>query len=639
MSKQRNQRAILIRNGGQAPQTLRRLPTQEAVKRILQAAMQSSDFQMNQTLMDTLLQLSSEMDVLEEEKTPEWSEEALGPLKAWLENKIPPPTLNPVHIANIQEQSLDGIPMGDAFFRRAEGLKSEWNIKTSISHVMLTHRQQTDNQTNSAQRETQFLIPEDAFRLLSSLSHWSQIEPLAAAMKKEPQWIASWLKSLCDAGFVWFCDFDAGRTLPGCMSTKASDDTLLALAPSISPFPLINGESEQEGPRLLHFMPRGENLHHAEIIGFLFRSYRRGHLVQETQLYGSSQTGAALRLLIARLHGRFTKTQLLSDVPDALRSEAVTVLQTLGDAGLIEAIEKTPAAWAEEEDDHATATWIGHASVLLRYGSTRIWIDPLIPAPHHQTPPSVPSLPTMRGIHGISALLITHGDNDHLNPSTLACLHPDTPVILPDCSDAGPWQVDMRGLLRVMGFHDLRFLKPWETSKIGDTQITAVPFDGEDWGLRLCTLTYLVEGPAQSSSPQKGLARVYLSADSAGNARYGARIRGEAPVDLAFVGVSGNVEAHVMIPGFGYGNFYSPWIPKNRHARFTQLTDGPKEAVKLAVALGAKRSFGYAAGGGAYSETAYSDEGDHETFARLLKEESADCDPVALRPGVPMVIV
>ena len=69
------------------------------------------------------------------------------------------------------------------------------------------------------------------------------------------------------------------------------------------------------------------------------------------------------------------------------------------------------------------------------------------------------------------------------------------------------------------------------------------------------------------------------------------------------------------------------------------MTDGPKEAVKLAVALGAKRSFGYAAGGGAYSETAYSDEGDHETFARLLKEESADCDPVALRPGVPMVIV
>ena len=65
--------------------------------------------------------------------------------------------------------------------------------------------------------------------------------------------------------------------------------------------------------------------------------------------------------------------------------------------------------------------------------------------------------------------------------------------------------MDVRGILRVLGFDRVRGLEAGDAVRIGALRIVGYPFIGEDWGLDLAQLTYLVEG--------EGL-RVYLSADA-----------------------------------------------------------------------------------------------------------------------------
>ncbi|MEO1334914.1 MAG: hypothetical protein AAFV29_04700, partial [Myxococcota bacterium] len=107
-------------------------------------------------------------------------------------------------------------------------------------------------------------------------------------------------------------------------------------------------------------------------------------------------------------------------------------------------------------------------------------------------------------------------------------------------------------------------------------------------------------------------------------------------IDIAFMGVSGNAEPHVTSPELGYGNFYADWIPPERHQAWVQHCAGPEDAVRGVSLMRPRFAFGYAAGGAPYIQTAYSDWGDHPTFARLLTKASLDVDAVDLPLGRPV---
>jgi hypothetical protein len=113
------------------------------------------------------------------------------------------------------------------------------------------------------------------------------------------------------------------------------------------------------------------------------------------------------------------------------------------------------------------------------------------------------------------------------------------------------------------------------------------------------------------------------------------RIAREFTVDLAFLGISDSQEAHVMPPDFGYGNFYEPWIADEKKQQWVQHCAGPEDAAEAARLLGARRAFGYAAGGVSYMTMAYCDRGTHDDLAALL-EARGGTQPIRMPLGVPV---
>jgi L-ascorbate metabolism protein UlaG (beta-lactamase superfamily) len=269
-------------------------------------------------------------------------------------------------------------------------------------------------------------------------------------------------------------------------------------------------------------------------------------------------------------------------------------------------------------------TWYGHAAVLFESAGRRILVGPLF---HRCSVPArrgVVLPPDPRDVGPVDAVLITHADNDHLNPESLAWLPRTTPVFVPAAVAPEPYHVDMRAQLGALGFANVTALAEWERVQLGDVSIVAAPFAGEDWGLRLPARTYLLHGPGLT---------VYLSADAAAMPEVHRRLGAEFTVDLACLGVSGCAEAHAMPPGYGYGHFYLPWIPEERHAEWVALCSGPDESADAAELLGARHAFGYASGGASFMAVAYTDRGTHADLSAALRARGSRVAPLDLPLG------
>ncbi|MFI4897776.1 MAG: MBL fold metallo-hydrolase [Phycisphaerales bacterium JB059] len=135
---------------------------------------------------------------------------------------------------------------------------------------------------------------------------------------------------------------------------------------------------------------------------------------------------------------------------------------------------------AIHEHDPFAASWLGHASVLLRQGATNILLDPvfsrriglrvgpLVFGPHRLTEPITPD-----ALPPIDLILISHAHFDHLDrPSLNALLNPRTNVIVP------------RGVRRLIprGFRHIIELDWGKSITLSGVEITAhVP---EHWGAR-----------------------------------------------------------------------------------------------------------------------------------------------------------
>lgn len=372
------------------------------------------------------------------------------------------------------------------------------------------------------------------------------------------------------------------------------------------------------------FMPRRGALEPKRMHGARFSSNELRVEAYALDLFGNEHAVRVLRRLLPWLDGRASWAELEARFSGAEHRLAKNILEWLDDAACL---ELAPAKTCFDREGPWVA-WLGHACVLVRVGEATVLVDPLMmrrsvpPAPFLDNPFDWRLLPER-----IDACLITHADNDHLNPHTLVRLDRETPMIVPAPVVDRPYQVDIDEVLRFIDFSQVRHVSPWESVKVGDTVITGVPFMGEDWGLELAKATYVISGP-------KG--RVYVGADSFNDSAVHARVAKDlGPIDFAFLGISGCEEPLVAPPGFGYGEFYALWLPRARRNQWIRHTQGPLEAAEAARVLGAKNVFGYAAGGGSFMDMSHSDRGTHSALCSVLADQGLAHLAKTLELGVP----
>jgi L-ascorbate metabolism protein UlaG (beta-lactamase superfamily) len=385
----------------------------------------------------------------------------------------------------------------------------------------------------------------------------------------------------------------------------------IAFARNLAITPLLGSPDGQVAP--FPFMPRSGSLDSAFLIGANFALMEMETIVCSLSICCCARHAALIRDMVPKLI-RGGDADTLSDNIDTQNLLAI-----------FNAFAMLAGANCAPFPD-GQATWLGHAGILYAAGGARILIDPLLPPT--SMPSRQPDIPVHPGNVGeVSAVLITHGDHDHLNAQALFMLPRDTTLIIPKTDFVEPYQVDMKRMATLLGFTDVREVAEWERLQFGEAVVIAAPFQGEDWGLNLSARTYLISSPELT---------IYANADSTFSPDVYTRLAKDFRIDLAFLGVSEASETYVMPPGFGYGEFYTPWIPYERRNEWVQLCNGPEESAAAAVLLGARHAFGYAAGGASCFQLSYSDRGTHEEFAKILKRHHAYPQPLAMKLGIPV---
>ncbi len=119
-----------------------------------------------------------------------------------------------------------------------------------------------------------------------------------------------------------------------------------------------------------------------------------------------------------------------------------------------------------ERDDGAVGiTWLGHATVLLELGASRVLTDPVLRA-HVGPLVRIAPRPDLERLGRLDCIVISHLHADHADPASLRLLAHDVPVFAP--RGAGRW-------LRGKGVRDVRGLARGDEATLGDLRIRAVP--------------------------------------------------------------------------------------------------------------------------------------------------------------------
>ena len=117
-------------------------------------------------------------------------------------------------------------------------------------------------------------------------------------------------------------------------------------------------------------------------------------------------------------------------------------------------------------------TFVGHSTVRMELGGTRLITDPLLRrrflyVRRRADPPAPETLQ-------VDGVVISHLHQDHLDFGSLRGLDRSTPFIAP---------VGGGRVLGRRGFHEVTELAPGETTKVGGVELTATPalHDGRRW--------------------------------------------------------------------------------------------------------------------------------------------------------------
>lgn len=278
----------------------------------------------------------------------------------------------------------------------------------------------------------------------------------------------------------------------------------------------------------------------------------------------------------------------------ASRAELAAFERTSATAELVTALREArwlvphPGALAVPE---AGATFIGHNTVLVSSGAARVLVDPYF------RPASVVDLPGYQPLRAsdlgrIDAVLITHTHGDHFHLGSLLELPRDTALFVPYVPRESLFSTDCVLRLRQVGFTNVMALQWGQRARVGDIDLHALPFHGEQptcgpgvhEGLFNEGNTWLVSTPGFKAA-------FFADAgdDGRGDMRSVCRAARErhGDVEVLFCGIRG-FSLEPIFFGFTTLEAFLVDVPMDALTTPIRLMADSKEALALGAALGAR---------------------------------------------------
>ncbi len=296
------------------------------------------------------------------------------------------------------------------------------------------------------------------------------------------------------------------------------------------------------------------------------------------------------------LHG------LVSDLAvhgvDPLRAGGRTagLVGALDRAGLLEDAEGRAHPMVTSSD----LTFVGHNTVVVRSGSSAVVVDPWFAPADPADPPGYAPL-QLRDLGPIDAVAITHSHPDHFVPATLLQFPPSTRIIVPRLERETILTVAMAERCRQLGFTDVVELDWWESVRVGDIEVVALPFHGEQAtdceqlhpGIRNHGNTYFVRTPTFSAA---FLADSGHDGDGDVRSVAGRARRELGSPDVLFTGYRGWLTYPVQLLYTSVARFVL-FVPRHLWGVRQRLMTTADEAIDVAEAWGAGTVVPYADGG------------------------------------------
>jgi L-ascorbate metabolism protein UlaG (beta-lactamase superfamily) len=272
-------------------------------------------------------------------------------------------------------------------------------------------------------------------------------------------------------------------------------------------------------------------------------------------------------------------------------ASARTLWNALANAGAMTAEPaRSPRALPE-------LTMVGHATVALCEGATRLLFDPFfVPAGAEggYRPLGPDELEP-------DAVFVTHSHPDHYDFGSLLQLGADTPIYVPAVERESLLALDMAGRLRALGFRRVHALAAGDVVQVGPWRVEAQPMFGEQptdaevlhGECRNVGLVYL------ASTPRRRFALLAdAGADQRGNCiELAQRMRAQSgPIDALLTGFRGWTLRPAQLLGSSVAR-YLLFVPRDQWARRYRIMNDAQDVVAIARAWGANVVIPYANGG------------------------------------------